>query len=166
MKKNDVIMIGILFLIGILSLIGLKIYENVSSTGDAYANVYYQDTLILTIDLNTNEYEIYSTAYENEIDASRASEGIYYVPGTVTTDMTELYAVDSYAEEHQIVGIKLLVSDGKIEVAYQESPRDICELQNPTNSSTHPLVCLPNELVVNIVSSISDGEFVPDSVLS
>ncbi|MBU0997019.1 MAG: NusG domain II-containing protein [Firmicutes bacterium] len=165
MKKNDWILIGTLFLFGILLFSGFKLAETIRSTGYVYAKVFYKDTLVLMIDLHTDEFIVYDTEYANQIDVGRASEGIFYVPGSISQDMTELYTQDSYALEHQIQGIKLLVEDGKIRVVYQESPKDLCELQPPTNSSLEPLVCLPNELVVNIYTNLSSEEFVPDAVL-
>lgn len=165
MKKNDFFLIGILLLVGLVSLLGFKLYERSNSTGNIYAKVFYQDELILMIDLETNEYTIYETEYMNQIDVGRASEGIFYVPGTVTTDMTDLYAIDSYAKDHQIVGVKLQVENQSIAVVYQESPKDVCELQGYTNSSLEPLVCLPNELVINIYTNLESDQFIPDAVL-
>ncbi len=164
-KKFDWILIGSLLLTGILLLIGFHIWESAQSTGTTYAQVYYRDELILMIDLDTCEYKVYDTEYKDDIDIGRAGEGIFYVPGSVTSDMQELYEEDEYARDKGIVGIKLLVADGKIEVAYQESPRDICQLQKPTDSDLEPLVCLPNELVVSVKTGIPSGEFVPDSIL-
>ena len=121
------------------------------------------------IDSGNYHYEIrfifLISNYKNLIYTDLATEGIFYVPGSVTTDMSNLYLVDSYAANNNIQGIKLLVEDGYIQVAYQESPQDICELQNPTNSSLQPLVCLPNELVINIYTNLSGNQFIPDSVL-
>ncbi len=165
MKKNDWIVIGSLFVFGLLLFFGFKLAESIKSTGNVYAKVFYQDTLVLMIDLNSDEYTIYNTEYANQIDVGRASEGIFYVPGTVTTDMSDLYAEDSYALAHQLKGIKLQVLDGKISVVYQESPRDLCELQPPTSSSLEPLVCLPNELVINVYTNLTSDEFIPDAIL-
>jgi len=117
------------------------------------------------IDLDSLEYKLYDSAYKDLVNVELAAEGIFYVPGTTTTDMQELYLTDDFARENLIVGVKLLISDGKIEVAYQESPRNICELQRATNSNLEPLVCLPNELVVTVLTSLSSDEFIPDSVL-
>jgi len=150
---------------GLLLFFGFKLAESIKSTGNVYAKVFYQDTLVLMIDLNSDEYTIYNTEYANQIDVGRASEGIFYVPGTVTTDMSDLYAEDSYALAHQLKGIKLQVLDGKISVVYQESPRDLCELQPPTSSSLEPLVCLPNELVINVYTNLTSDEFIPDAIL-
>jgi len=164
-RKYDWILIGSILLTGVLLFVGMWVWQTIRATGSTYAQVYYKDELVLMIDLDTCEYKIYDTEYKDMIDASRADEGIFYVPGTVTTDMQSLYQDDEYARTRQIVGIKLLVYEGKIEVAYQESPRDICELQRPTDSSLEPLVCLPNELVIQIMTDIPSGEFVPDSIL-
>lgn len=150
---------------GIISLIGINLYESSQESGYTYAKISYKDELILMIDLDTLQYEVYNTDYKNLINTDLASEGIFYVPGTVTTDMSDLYQIDSYAANNNIQGVKLFVEDGYIQVIYQESPQDICELQNPTNSSLQPLVCLPNELVVNVYTNLSGDQFVPDSVL-
>ncbi|MBN2877938.1 MAG: NusG domain II-containing protein [Bacilli bacterium] len=165
MKKLDIIIILSVLFLGILSLLGFKIYENQNSTGNLYAKVTYENVLILMIDLETNEYIVYDTEYKDRIDTGRASEGIYYVPGKVTTDMDALYEEDAYAQTNDIVGIKLLVENQKISVVYQESPKDICQLQDPTDTHLRPLVCLPNELVVDVFTNLNSDQFVPDSVL-
>ncbi len=167
MKKNDLIFIGVLLLLGLVSLFAFKLYENSQSTGNVYAKIFYQDELILMIDLKSNEYVIYDTVYKEDVIVERAEEGIFYVPGAIMTEaeMAELWESDVYADQHGIVGIKLLVKDEKIEVDYQVSPKDLCELQPPTNSSLQPIVCLPNRLVVNVVTDMSTGEFIPDTIM-
>ncbi len=117
------------------------------------------------INLKNNEYLVYDTEYKNDIDVSRYQEGIFYVPGKITTEMEELYQEDTYARDNQIVGIKILVEDEKVSVAYQESPKDTCQLQRPTSSPLMPIVCLPNELVINVYTDIESNQFIPDSVL-
>ena len=165
MKKNDMILIGIVFILGLASLFFFRWYENARATGNHFANVYYRDQMVLRIDLETNDYIIPESDYEDDIDVGRADEGIFYVPGSVSTDMELLYENDAYAAEHGIEGIKLEVDDEKIAVVYQESPKDLCQLQPPTDSELRPLVCLPNELYVEIVTHETGDEFVPDSVL-
>ena len=152
-------------LIGILSFVGFKLYENQTSTGNIYAKVTYENVLILIINLETNEYIVYDSIYQNEVDTGRASEGIFYVPGKVTTSMEALYLVDEYARDHQIVGIKLQVENNAISVVYQESPKDLCELQGASDSRLEPIVCLPNDLVIDIYTNLESDVFVPDSVL-
>jgi len=117
------------------------------------------------IDLKTNEYKIYDTIYKNDIDVTRANEGIFYVPGEITSNMEDLYQIDSYARENQIVGIKLQVINHKISVVYQESPKDICQLQEPSDSHLMPIVCLPNELVINIFTNLTSDQFEPDVIM-
>ncbi|MDD4183945.1 MAG: NusG domain II-containing protein [Candidatus Izemoplasmatales bacterium] len=151
--------------IGLSLLLGFKIWENTNKTGEVFAKITYRDETILMIDLHSFEYKVYDTEYQDQVIVMRADEGIFYVPGTVTTDMTALYETDTFARDNNIIGVKLLVEDGKIQVLYQESPRDICQLQRPTSSSLEPLVCLPNELVVSIMTNMESDEFIPDSVL-
>lgn len=141
--------------------------EKSQSTGNIYAKIFYQDELIMVIDMKTYDYTVYNTQYKNQIDVGRAIEGIFYVPGAIMTEseMQALWDMDSYASEHEIVGIKLLVQDEKIEVDYQVSPRDLCELQPPTNSSLVPIVCLPNKLVINVITNMTSDQFIPDAIL-
>ncbi|MGD9762026.1 MAG: NusG domain II-containing protein [Candidatus Izemoplasmatales bacterium] len=117
------------------------------------------------INLKTNDYKVYNTEYKELVHVERALEGIFYVPGKTTTEMTELYLEDEYAKENEIVGIKIVVEDEKISVAYQESPKDLCQFQNPTSSPLVPIVCLPNELVINVYTDIESNQFIPDSIL-
>lgn len=151
--------------IGLASLVAFNIYESASSSGNVYAKITYESELILMIDLDTLEYNVYDTIYADQVNTDRASEGIFYVPGKVTTDMSELYEVDDFAQANEIVGIKILVEDGKISVVYQESPQDLCQLQAPTDSLLIPIVCLPNELVIDVFTNLDSEQFVPDSVL-
>jgi hypothetical protein len=58
-----------------------------------------------------------------------------------------------------------VVEEQKISVAYQESPKDLCQLQKPTSSPLMPIVCLPNELVINVYTDIESDQFIPDSIL-
>jgi len=157
----------VLLLIGLAALFSFKIIENSQSTGNIYAKIFFQDELIMVIDMKTYDYTLYNTQYKNQIDVGRAVEGIFYVPGAIMTEaeMQALWDMDSYASDHEIVGIKLLVQNEKIEVDYQVSPRDLCELQPPSNSSLEPIVCLPNKLVINVVTNMTSDEFIPDAIL-
>lgn len=152
-------------LLALLSGLAFKIIEKINDTGNIYAKIVYQNEVILMINLKNNEYHVYDTIYKEQVHVARAQEGIYYVPGKTTTEMTELYLTDEYAETNQIVGIKVVVADQKISVAYQESPKDLCQFQKPTSSPLVPIVCLPNELVINVYTDIESDQFIPDSVL-
>jgi len=156
MKRNDLWFIGSMLVLGLAALLGFKLYERATDAGTAYAQVFYQDELILKIDLDSREYQLYDTEYRDRINVDYAADGIFYVPGTTTTGT---------ADASGIVGIKLLVADGKISVVYQESPKDICEYQAPTDSSLFPLVCLPNELVITIQTNLAPDQFVPDVIM-
>ncbi|MDD3712342.1 MAG: NusG domain II-containing protein [Candidatus Izemoplasmatales bacterium] len=154
-----------ILLFALLSGLAFKIIEKINDTGNTYAKIVYQNEVILMINLKNNEYHVYDTIYKEQVHVARAQEGIYYVPGKTTTEMTELYLTDEYAETNQIVGIKVVVADQKISVAYQESPKDLCQFQKPTSSPLVPIVCLPNELVINVYTDIESDQFIPDSVL-
>ena len=142
-----------------------KLIERSKNTGNTFAKVIYQNEVILMINLANNDYILYDTPYRSLVHIKKAKEGIFYVPGKLTLSMAELYESDSYARDNKIVGIKLVIEDEKIRVAYQESPKDLCQLQKPTSSPLFPIVCLPNELVINIYTDIESDDFIPDSIL-
>ncbi len=164
-KKIDIIIILSILVIGVLSLMGVTMYENQNSTGNLYAKVIYKNEVILMIDLETSEYKLYDTEYSDDVFTERWEEGIFYVPGSVTTDMSVLYEEDEFARDNQIVGIRLEVKNQKISVTYQESPLDICQLQEPTDSHLRPIVCLPNELAITVYTNLSSDSFEPDTIL-
>ncbi len=165
MKKQDIWFLGIVSVLFLIGFFVVSLLEESQKTGEIYAKVFYRDTLVLMIDLQTNEYVVYNTPYTTQVDTGRASEGIFYVPGTTTTSMDNLYQIDAYAAQNQIVGIKLIVEQNKIRIGYQESPRDLCELQSPTDSRMRPLVCLPNELLVSVYTNLTSEDFIPDAIL-
>jgi hypothetical protein len=156
MKRNDIVFIGATLVFGLLALLGITLYDRLSATGSTYAQVFYRDELILMIDLDTRSFTLYETEYKGQVNVDYAAEGTFYVPGTTTL---------AFADEREIPGIKLTVADGKIAVAFQESPKDICAYQAPTDSALSPLVCLPNELVVTIRTDMTSDDFVPDVVM-
>lgn len=159
-------LIVVILVIAILSTGVLGIIDKVNSTGETFAQVTYAGEPIIKINLNNPEqYQVYNTVYKDDVVTSRAKDGIFYVPGEVTTDMTELYRTDDFARENQVVGIKLQVKDGKISVLYQESPRDLCQLEPPTDSSLKPIVCLPNKVVIRIITSETIDDIYLDDVL-
>ncbi|MDD3126646.1 MAG: hypothetical protein WC363_03495 [Candidatus Izemoplasmatales bacterium] len=162
-KKIDFIFIGGLLILGIGLLLGIKLMEDANSSETAYAKVFYKDELILMIDLHDpSQYIVYETQYHDDIIITFAASGYFYVPGTTTVN------TDPLDSNVNVPRVKLYVNRNQatIEVLYQESPRDICELQGSTNSSLKPLVCLPNELVITVITEISETDFIPDGVLS
>lgn len=165
MKKTDVLFVAIVSILFLGAFLIVQWIDSRQSTGELYAKVFYKDQLVLMIDLKTNDFVLYDTLYKDQIHVGLAQNGVFYVPGTTTIRMNDLYAVDSYARDNAIIGIKLLVEGEKIRVAYQESPRDYCELQPPTDSRLRPLICLPNELVVSVYTNMKSDEFIPDTVL-
>jgi len=105
---------------------------------------------------------LYDTPYKDQVVVAFADQGLFYVPGTTT--------VNPDPEDDHIdlprVTLKVNTAARSIEVVYQESPRDICELQGPSDSSLKPLVCLPNELVITVVTDQTRETFIPDGVIS
>ena len=160
------VLIAFILLAAILSTGVLGLIDRVNSTGETFAQVTYAGEPIIKINLNNPEqYQVYDTEFQSNVIVSRANEGIFYVPGEVTTDMDGLYQTDQFAKDNDVIGIKLQVKDGKISVLYQESPRDLCQLEPPTDSSLRPIVCLPNKVVVKIITSETLDDIYLDDVL-
>lgn len=162
MKKGDFIFIGIVLILGLAALFGVRWIAASQKTGEAFAKVYYRDELILLIDLSTCEYDVFDTPYADLVITTYAAEGIFYVPGTTTLEP------DPEDSRIDVPRVRLEVDKAaaSITVAYQESPRDVCELQGATDSSLKPLVCLPNELVVTVITNETADHFVLDGDLS
>ena len=75
------------------------------------AFVYYEDKIILTIDLNINKE--------------------YVVQGLLGDVVIE-------------------VKDKNIRVKEESSPKHLCSLQGYTDSSSKPIICLPNKIVIKV----------------
>lgn len=160
------ILIALILMAAILSTGVLGLIERANRTGETFAQVTYAGEPIIKINLNNPEqYQVYQTNHQASVIVTRADEGIFYVPGEVTSDMSALYEIDQFAKDNGIVGIKLQVEDGKISVLYQESPRDLCQLEPPTNSSLRPIVCLPNKVVIKVITSETMDDIYLDDVL-
>ncbi len=110
MNKNDGIMIGVIL---ILCLLSILIFAKWDKKGDKIAIVYYQDEVILTIDLAKNEKKDYQVMGKN---------------GTVIIE----------------------VNQDKIRVKQENSPLHICSKQGYISKNTESIVCLPNQIVIQI----------------
>lgn len=122
MNKSDIKLIIIIILIAIIVLFMIAILNNDSSKK---ALVYYDNDLVLTIDLSDNEQEE--------------------------------YVVDGYNGP-----VKIIVSDGKIKVEEEDSPLHLCSKQGFIEQTYETIVCLPNKIIIKIVSS-EDAEL--DTIL-
>lgn len=113
MNKSDIKLIIIIILIAIIVLFMIAILNDNSNKK---ALVYYDNNLVLTIDLSELE--------------------------------KKEYLVDGY---NGIV--KIIASDGKIKVDEEDSPLHLCSKQGFIEHSYETIVCLPNKIVIKIVSS-------------
>lgn len=113
MNKSDIKLIIIIILIAIIVLFMIAILSNSPSKK---ALVYYDNNLVLTIDLTKKE--------------------------------KKEYLVDGY---NGIV--KIVVEDGKIKVDEEDSPLHLCSKQGFITETYETIVCLPNKIVIKIVSS-------------
>ncbi len=145
MKKQDFILIGIVLGIAIILLGSMLIYNMVKKEEKVSAEIYYDGTLLITIELNTNRYSInYTHPNAKDIDLTKQIDGIYIVPGAIAK-----------------VEIEVDTIIASIRVEKEESPKHYCSLQGWSNSQLKPITCLPNNLYIKILnSSETDLEFV------
>ena len=144
MKKQDILLIISVLVVALISLLGMNIYNKLNKEENITAEVYYDNTIILSIQLNSNQYVInYGHKDASLVDVSKSFEGIYVVPGTngpVTIQVDQIRAM--------------------IKVEDEESPKHYCSIQGWTDSMFKPLTCLPNNLYIKIInSSDSNIEF-------
>lgn len=140
MKKNDLILMGIIL---IVSLVGYGVLRAVlyqSSTKDGVAVVMYQDSSILEIFLEDGSYKIIDEEFVISIDDD---ELIYTVEGT-NGDVVIEY------------------KNFQVRVIDEISPQNICQVQGWSSSPLRPITCLPNNLVIIIEADKGDSE--PDDI--
>lgn len=113
MNKSDLKLIIVIVLIAIIILFMIAILNDNSNKK---ALVYYDNNLVLTIDLTEKEKKEYS--------------------------------VDGYNGV-----VKIIVEDGKIKVDEEDSPLHLCSKQGFIEETYETIVCLPNKIVIKIVSS-------------
>lgn len=57
-----------------------------------------------------------------------------------------------------LADLEVEVKDGKVRISKETSPNNICSKQGWTDSSTKPLVCLPNKVYVQVESDIENTD--------
>lgn len=90
------------------------------------------------------------------VDSEATTAKIYYNNQLVASldlniDEKVLLKQDKYPE--LLADLEVEVKDGKVRISKETSPNNICSKQGWTDTSTKPLVCLPNKVYVQIESS-------------
>jgi len=142
MKKTDLILLGIVLLISVISYGVLKVVLDRSSTADGIATVMYLDNPILEIFLEDGSYKVIDDEFVKSIDTSKLT---YTVTGT-NGDVVIQY------------------KDFKVRVIDEISPQNICQAQGWSSSPLRPITCLPNNVVIIIEADKGDSE--PDDISS
>ncbi len=140
MKKNDLILIGSLFIIAILGYFGMELFINNSSIANGSAIVMYNDQEILEIFLVDGTYTIKEAAHVIDVQ-----ENIFTVEGT-NGDVVIEYGTSG------------------VRVIEETSPQHICKIQGWSNTPLRPITCLPNNLVI-LIQGPKDPSL-PDDVSS
>ena len=141
MKKSDMILIGVLLLMALISFFVFREITNDTAEVDGTAIVYYNNDKILEINLEDGTYVI--------VDSSRI----------ISVDLeNKLYHV----EGSNPYGVLIEYKNNKVRVIDEESPKHICQTQGWSNSPLSPITCLPNNIII-VIESKSD-EDPPDGI--
>lgn len=97
---------------------------------------------------------LFVIALSNDNDNKKAI--IYYDNNIVKEiDLTikekQEYIVDGYNGE-----VKIITEDGKIKVETENSPLHLCSKQGFIDKTYESIVCLPNKIVIKIISDTND----------
>lgn len=130
MKKNDLILLGIVAIVSIIAYVIMQFAVADTSIEDGVAVVIYLDEEILEIDLVDGSYKILDDALGITVDEENFT---YTIPNT--------------NGEHDLV---IAYENNKVAVIEEVSPQNICSAQGYTNSPLTPITCLPNNLVIII----------------
>jgi len=133
MRKTDMILLGVIGLIGLVTYIVLQLSLSGTELKDGTAVVIFKDERILEIELEDGSYTILNQSLGIEVDEDNF---LYTIPDTNGT--------------HDLV---IEYKDFKVRVKEEVSPQNICSKQQWTNSPLKPLTCLPNSLVILIESA-------------
>jgi Uncharacterized protein conserved in bacteria len=114
LNKYDIliIIITIFFSLGLFTTFKYLVGK---TSGDV-VNIYYENKIVATLDLNKNQ--------------------------------TLILPKEKYPA--LLADLEVEVMDGKVRISKETSPNNICSKQGWTDSSLHPLVCLPNKVLVII----------------
>ena len=146
MKRNDKILIGALAFLIILGF-GLAIWVQTSLIGEGdLAIVTYRGQDVLEIDLSNGEARVLDPLHIFE----------------PTSDETHPYYSRCFNEEniYCVMGdlgpVVIQFNQGMVRIIYETSPQNICQLQGQTNSPAKDLICLPNSVIIKVISTDDD----------
>lgn len=110
MNKNDLKLILIILIIIVIT----YTLTSINKKDGILAEVYYEDKIIMKIDMNINKE----------------------------------YTVSGFLGE-----VVIEVKDKMVRVKEENSPKHLCSKEGFTNDSLKPIICLPNKIVIKVVSN-------------
>ena len=146
MKRNDKILIFIIFVIALVGFLSVFIIQTTLSSENATAIVTRENNEVIHISLKDGSFTILDENYifrpaENETNTTYArcfnEPNIFCVWG-------ELGVVVIEYDSH------------RVRVIEETSPQNICQLQGFTNSPAKPVTCLPNYVLIRVVRDDDD----------
>jgi hypothetical protein len=138
MKKNDLLLMIIVGVIGLVSYFSLQLILNNQSYPDGIAVVYFDNEEILAIELADGNYEILDETI-----------------GIVVDEVNLLFTVPNTNGDNDLV---IEYQDHMVRVKEEVSPQNICSIQGWSNSPLEPITCIPNNLVIVIKKPAEEAD--------
>ncbi len=146
MKKNDKLLILIVFIIAVVGFVSVFLIQNLMSTENATAVVTRDNIEVLHISLSDGSYTIID---ENYIFMPEEDES----NPTYARCFNEPYIYCIYGELGVVV---IEYNANRVRVIEETSPQNICQLQGYTNSPAKPVTCLPNFVLIRVIRDDDD----------
>jgi len=127
-KKRMILLLLIVFVIVAASVAAIFVMKSGDKANKLYAEIYRDDELLATIDLNQVE-ESYTLRFDYESEDGQSHYNL------------------------------VLVEKGRIGVREADCPDKVCVNMGMISDSLLPVTCLPNHLMIRIVSDGSDTNF-------
>lgn len=116
----------------------------------------YDIILTLIVIVLSSIFLVYVLTKDNSSNSKVAK--VYYQNKLVHTfDLTD-NKLQKFETEATNGLVKIEAKDGKVRVVSETSRRNLCSIQGWSDSTTNPIVCLPNNLYIKIEDVNSDED--------
>ncbi len=114
--------------------------------------------VLLCVLLLAASFLIYFAGGMNQRDGQIAN--VYYdsrLVASLPLNVDDQLVLKKSRYQKLLADMEIEVKDGKVRIAKETSPHHVCSRQGWTDSPSYPLVCLPNDVYIEITSSNDSG---------
>lgn len=139
MTKADILMISAILTIALIILLVFRL----TRTQGSYANVSYDEMIIMQIPLLQSEVKYYLLT-EN---ISRSYDDTQSVYGIVEMSEEEWLNIQHSSEDYNV----LLCQNGEIQMIESSCPDQVCVHHSAIRMAGENIICLPHKIVIEII---------------